>query len=145
MHPIIFALLLTLAAPTAAVAEMYEVKMLNRGAAGPMIYEPDFLSLQPGDKVKFLNASAGHNAVTIEGMVPEGNAGFKGRLNEEIEVTLDQEGFYGIKCSPHYAMGMVMVIRVGESALPASFVAADAPERARKRFDEILARNGFGK
>ncbi|MGO4560080.1 pseudoazurin [Mesorhizobium sp. 2RAF21] len=145
MRSLVFALVLTLAVPTAALAEMYEVKMLNRGAAGPMTYEPDFLSLQPGDKVKFLNASADHNAVTIEGMVPDGNAGFKGKLNEEIEVTLDQEGFYGIKCSPHFAMGMVMVIRVGGAALPESFVPADVPERARRRFDEILARNGFGK
>lgn len=145
MRPIVFALLLTLAPPTAALAEMYEVKMLNRGTGGPMIYEPDFLSLQPGDKVKFLNASAGHNAVTIEGMVPEGNAGFKGKLNEEIEVAFDQEGFYGIKCSPHYAMGMVMVVRVGEAALPESFVPADVPERAKRRFEEILTRNGLGK
>lgn len=104
MGPTTFALFLTLAVPTASLAEMYEVRMLNRGAAGPMIYEPDFLSLRAGDKVKFLNAGAGHNAVTIEGMVPEGNAGFKGKFNEEIEVTLDQEGFYCIKCSPHYAM-----------------------------------------
>lgn len=145
MRQIVFSLVLALINPTAALAEVHEVKMLNRGTAGPMIYEPDFLSLQPGDKVKFLNASAGHNAVTIEGMVPDGNAGFKGKLNEEIEVTLDQEGSYGIKCSPHYAMGMVMVIRVGEAALPATFVAADVPDRAKKRFNEILARNGFGK
>jgi hypothetical protein len=49
-------------------------------------------------------------------MTPEGHSGFKGQLNEEIEVALEHEGFYGIKCSPHYAMGLV--IKVGEGALP---------------------------
>ena len=44
---------------------------------------------------------------------------------------------------PHIGMGMVMVIRFGETALPQSFHAADVPARARKRFDEILTRNGF--
>lgn len=139
------ALFLSLAAAPPTFAEMHEVKMLNRGAAGPMVYEPDFVHAKPGDTVKFLNTSTGHNAATIDGMVPEGYGGFKGKINEEIEVKLDQDGFYGIKCSPHIGMGMVMVIRVGEAELPDAFTKADVPARARKRFDEILSRNGFGK
>jgi pseudoazurin len=110
-----------------------------------MVYEPDFLQIAPGDTVKFIKTTSGHNAATVEGMVPEGHEGFLGKINEEIEVTLDEKGFYGIKCSPHYGMGMVMVIRVGDSDLPASFPAADVPERAKKRFVEILERNGYGK
>jgi len=143
MRSQILVLFLSLAASSPAFAEMHEVKMLNRGAAGPMVYEPDFVHAKPGDAVKFLNGSKGHNAVTVEGMLPDGSPGFKGNLNEEIEVKLDQEGFYGIKCSPHYAMGMVMVIRVGDTALPESFVKAEVPAKARKRFNEILARAGF--
>lgn len=128
-----------------AFAEMHEVKMLNRNASGPMVYEPDFLQIAPGDTVKFIKTTSGHNAATVEGMVPEGYEGFLGKINEEIEVTLDKEGFYGIKCSPHYGMGMVMVIRAGDSDLPASFPADDVPPRAKKRFIEILERNGYGK
>lgn len=134
---------LVISAP--ASAEMHEVKMLNRNASGPMVYEPDFLQIAPGDTVKFIKTTSGHNAATVEGMVPEGHEGFLGKINEEIEVTLDEKGFYGIKCSPHYGMGMVMVIRVGDSDLPAAFPAADVPERAKKRFVEILERNGYGK
>lgn len=134
--------LILLASLVPASAEMHEVKMLNRGAAGPMVYEPDFLAIAPGDKVKFLNASAGHNAATIDGMVPDGYPGFKGKLNEEIEVTLDQPGFFGIKCSPHVGMGMVMVIKVGDAELPANFTQSEIPTRARKRFEEILTRAG---
>lgn len=143
MRKLLLGLALSVVTLASAHAEMHEVKMLNRGAAGPMVYEPDFLEIAPGDTVKFLNASAGHNAVTMDGMVPEGHEGFKGKLNEEIEVTLDENGFYGIKCSPHVAMGMVMVIKVGESALPRSFMEAEMPARARKRFEEILGRAGI--
>jgi pseudoazurin len=145
MRSILVGVALTFATLTTAQAEIHEVKMLNRGAAGPMVYEPDFLAIRPGDTVKFLNASSGHNAVTIDGMTPEGHPGFKGNLNEEIEVALEQEGFYGIKCSPHFAMGMVMVIKVGEGALSESFMEADLPARARKRFEEILDRAGIQK
>lgn len=143
MRLVLLALLASLAVPSAAFAEMYEVQMLNRGAAGAIVYEPDFLHLKLGDTVKFRNGSTGHNAATIEGMIPDGYSRFKGKLSEEIEVKLDQEGFYGIKCSPHFGMGMVMVIRVGDAPLPEDFVKADVPEPARKRFDEILVRSGL--
>ena len=138
-------LAILLAGSLTAQAEMHEVKMLNRNASGSMVYEPDFVQIAAGDTVKFIAATSGHNAATIDGMVPDGHPGFKGKINEEIEVKLDQEGFYGVKCSPHIGMGMVMVIRVGAAAPPETFSTADVPPRARKRFDEILARNGFGK
>lgn len=138
-------LVASLVLSTPALAEMHEVKMLNRNESGPMVYEPDFLQMAPGDTVKFIKTTSGHNAATVEGMVPDGYEGFLGKINEEIEVTLDTEGFYGIKCSPHYAMGMVMVIRVGDAKRPASFPADNVPERAKKRFEEILQRTGYGK
>ncbi len=95
-----------------AFAEDFEVRMLNQGKKGSMVFEPDYLHLQPGDTVKFIATHKSHNAATIDGMVPEGAKGFKGKINEEIEVTFDQQGFYGIKCSPHFGMGMVMLIKV---------------------------------
>ena len=36
-----------------AAAEV-EVKMLNKGAEGPMVFEPSFIEIAPGDPVKFL-------------------------------------------------------------------------------------------
>lgn len=122
-----------------ALAETFEVKMLNRGEKGSMVFEPDFLKLAPGDKVKFIATQKSHNAATIDGMVPEGNPGFKGKINEEIEVTFDQAGFYGIKCSPHYGMGMVMLIKVGEAELPKAYREVKFPARAKPRFEEIFA------
>lgn len=127
-------------AATPALAETIEVRMLNRGENGVMVFEPDYVELKPGDSIKFRVGHKSHNAASIDGMVPDGYAGFKGQINEEIEVTFDTPGFYGIKCSPHFAMGMVMLIKVGQVELTEAFRKAEAPARARGRFDAIFSR-----
>ena len=135
------ALALACAAHAPAWAKTWEVKMLNRNATGPMPFEPDYLHIAPGDKVKFLAVHNGHNAASIPGMAPEGAPSFTGKINEEIAVTLTKPGFYGVKCLPHYAMGMVMLIQVGDDAkLSELKVPADAPAKVKKRFEEIAER-----
>lgn len=131
------AALILLLTATVAQAETHEVKMLNRNDQGPMIYEPQHLTIAPGDTVRFLPTQPGHNAATIDGMIPEGAEPWKSKINQEFEVTLTVPGRYGIKCSPHYAMGMVMVIDVGEGA--AAEIPADMPPRAKERINAILA------
>lgn len=120
-----------------AFAEVHEVKMLNRNDQGSMIYEPQFLRIAPGDSIKFLPTQPGHNAATIEGMLPEGAEPFRSKINQEFEVTFDVPGTYGIKCSPHFAMGMVMLVQVGDGAI--SPIPEGLPKRASERFGEIAA------
>jgi pseudoazurin len=125
---------------TAAHAEMYEVKMLNRNDTGGMVYEPDYLRLEPGDRIRFRATHVTHNAATIPAMLPEGAEPFKGRINEEIEVTFTEPGFYGIQCIPHYAMGMVMLVQVGDRPADAAALPDSLPARVKQRFGEIIAR-----
>lgn len=132
-------LALSVAMTGTAFAENFEVQMLNRGDAGTMIFEPAFLRLAPGDTVTYLATDRGHNAETIPGMIPEGAEGFEGRINEEIVVTFDVEGLYGIRCNPHFAMGMVMTIAVGEDVqAPGDFLEGRIPRSAKARFEEQL-------
>ncbi len=122
----------------AAGAEEFEVKMLNKGEKGVMVFEPDLILAAPGDTVRFVPTDKGHNAETIKGMLPEGAEHFKSKFNEEFVMTLDAEGIYGIKCTPHYAMGMVALIRVGE---PVNFAEAEAvkhPGKAKKVYAELF-------
>lgn len=91
-----------------------EVKMLNRGEKGIMVFEPDLVRIQPGDSVHFIAKDMGHDAVTIDGMLPAGAKPFVGKMNEDLTVTFDVPGVYGVKCKPHYGMGMVGLIVVGE-------------------------------
>ena len=140
MRSAILAVLLALL-PIVAQAETFEVKMLNGNATGGMAFEPDFLSLKPGDKVKFLATQRGHNAATIKDFLPEGASPFKGKINQEIEVTFTEEGFYGIMCTPHYDMGMVMVVRVGDAPFTEMTLPIDVRPGAVKRIKQIVERN----
>ena len=135
----VFALALTLLA-SPAFAEVHEVKMLNRSDAGSMVYEPDFLRILPGDTVVFRATHPSHNAATIAGMIPEGAPKQLGKIDQEIEMTFDLPGSYGIKCSPHFSMGMVMLIEVGAGQPDAAALPADLPPMAAERFRAIIAR-----
>ena len=133
-----FALACTLALP--AMAETFEVKMLTRAADGsPMVFEPAYLRLEPGDSIKFLASQKGHNAESMKKMMPKGAKKFRGKINQEIEVSFDVNGWYGIQCKPHYAMGMVMVVQVGDVELPEKFLAGRIPKRAKQRFNHAIA------
>lgn len=134
MRATLAALLLCLA--TSALAEVHEVQMFNRSENGPMIYEPSFLRIAPGDQVRFIPTHASRNAQTMPEWLPEGAEPFRSRINEDFTVTLTMPGTYGIKCTPHYAMGMVMIVQVGEGA-PGP-IPEGVPSRARERFEAIL-------
>lgn len=129
----------TLLCANSALADIHEVKMLNRGAGGAMVYEPDYLKIAPGDTVKFLPTQSGHNAASITELLPAGAEAFKSKINQPLEQTFNVPGLYGIQCIPHVAMGMVMLIEVGDGgvlpALPASL-----PARAAERFASIVQR-----
>ncbi|MGI2034450.1 pseudoazurin [Rhizobium panacihumi] len=141
---LLFAMLATLSFGGAAFAETFEVRMLNRGEKGPMVFEPDYLEIKPGDTVKFVPTHKSHNAATIDDMIPDGAKGFKSRINDPFETTFDTVGFYGIKCSPHLGMGMVMLIKVGEAAVPESYKSVSLPARAKPRMEALIsqAENG---
>jgi pseudoazurin len=121
-----------------ASAAEFEVKMLNKGVKGAMVFEPDFLRMAPGDTVHFVAVDKGHDAVTITGMIPDGAEPFEGKLSEDVTVTLTVPGVYGVKCKPHYAMGMVALIVVGD---PVNLDAAKAVKqtgKAKKVFEELF-------
>jgi pseudoazurin len=112
-----------------ALAAEVEVKMLNKGAEGLMVFEPALVKIEPGDTVKFVASDKSHNAESIKGMLPEGAAPFAGKMNEDVVVTFDKAGVYGVKCMPHYAMGMVALIVVGK---PDNLDAAKATPQSGK-------------
>ena len=126
----------------AAGAAEHEIKMLNKGAKGAMVFEPDFLRVEVGDTIKFIAVDKGHNAESIKGMIPEGAAEFKGKINEEISYTIEQEGVYGIKCTPHYAMGNVMLVVAGEPVNAEEAKTVRHPGRAKAHFEELFTELG---
>ena len=127
----------------AAAAADHEVKMLNRGAAGMMVFEPSYLKVAPGDTVTFKSVNPSHNAETIPGMLPEGAQPFKGALSKDLTVTFEKAGIYGYKCLPHYGMGMVGLIEVGDDTGNADAAkAVTHPGKAKKVMAELLGKAG---
>lgn len=121
------AVALTLISGTAMAAE-HVVEMKNAGADGAMVFEPGFVKAEPGDTVKFVPVDPAHNSVSVE--VPEGAEGWQGAINKEITVTLDEEGVYVYKCTPHAPLNMAGVIQVGE---PVNY------DSAKTAVDEVTA------
>ena len=132
-----------LAIATPAAAADHVVKMLNNGKAGMMVFEPALVTIAPGDSVKFVATDKSHNAETIKGMFPDGAKPFAGKMNEDITVTFDQAGVYGVKCTPHYGMGMVSLVVVGkpgnEEAARAVVHAGKAKTVFNALFDKVTA------
>nr|USU32516.1 pseudoazurin [Methylobacterium sp. OTU13CASTA1] len=126
---------------TDATAAEFTVKTLDSGADGMMVLEPALVKLAPGDSIRFAPTDKGHNAELIKGMAPEGAATFKTVVGKEEVVTFDKPGVYGIKCAPHYIMGMIGLVVVGDQ--PANLDAAKAVPHgkiATKRFEPLFAK-----
>jgi pseudoazurin len=129
-------------AASAASAEVVEVQMLNKHpseAGKVMVFDPPLVRIQPGQTVRFLASDRGHNVQSVDGMLPEGAEEFRGRINEELEVTFDTPGVYGFKCLPHLAMGMVGLIVVEGEGWDANLEAARAVEHRGKAAEAFAA------
>lgn len=124
---------------SARAANTVEVHMKNSGEAGAMVFEPGFVRIAAGDMVKFIPTDKSHNAESMREIIPEGAELFKGKVNEEIDVTFTVPGVYGIKCLPHYAMGMVALVVVDEPVNLEDAKTARLPGKARERIDAAIA------
>jgi pseudoazurin len=137
------AVLLALMSAAPARAADHQVLMLNQGKDGAMVFEPGYLKVAVGDTVKFIAKDKTHNAESIS--VPAGAAPFKGQIDEEIVVRIEQEGVYLYQCAPHAVMAMVGVIQAGSAANLAETQQAVTALKARvlinkERVDQLLAR-----
>ena len=128
--------------PPAAQAAEHEVKLLNKGSAGMMVFEPSVIKIAPGDTVHFVAADKGHNVESIDGMLPDGAEAFKGEMNKDLTVAFDKAGVYGIKCKPHYGMGMVGLVVVGEPVNKTAAAAVEQNGKAKQTFATLFGEIG---
>lgn len=130
------------ALPLTALAKDIVVHMKNQGAEGMMVFEPSFIKANPGDVIRFKPTDPSHNAETIAAMLPAGATPVKGLMNKQVDMTVTKPGLYGIKCMPHYSMGMVALVQVGK-VKPADLAAAKAVKMAplaAKRMTVLLGK-----
>lgn len=123
---------------TAASAANFEVRLLNKGTDGAMVFEPAFVKAAVGDTVTFIATDKGHNVEGIEGMLPEGFEEFKSDMGKDYVLTLTAEGLYGVKCTPHYTMGMVGLIQAGAPVNLDAAAAVTHKGKAKTRFEPLF-------
>ncbi|MGH8658037.1 MAG: plastocyanin/azurin family copper-binding protein [Gammaproteobacteria bacterium] len=93
-------------------------------------YEPVVVFAQPGDTVTWTNM-AGHDSVSLSGMIPEGAEAWQSKMGENFTVTVHKEGAYVYKCSPHVSLGMLGAIVVGPTP-PDNLAAIDEALKTTK-------------
>lgn len=107
-------LVLILAMAQSALAANHEVKMLNNGKDGIMVFEPAVLKAAKGDTVKFVPTDPAHDVASVT--IPKGAKAFKGEVNKAVTVKLTHEGVYFYECKSHLPMAMVGLIQVGKAS-----------------------------
>lgn len=124
-----------------ALAGEHVVQMLNSGVGGAMVFQPAVVHARPGDTIRYVPTNPGHNAELIAGMLPAGVAVQRGVIGREFVLRVTAPGVYGVKCMPHYGMGMVGLVQVGADGpnlAAAQAVGARAPGIARRRFAQYF-------
>ncbi|MBO6783023.1 MAG: pseudoazurin [Alphaproteobacteria bacterium] len=131
-----------LAAPVTAQGADVTVEMLNKdpNSNERNIYAPGLVQIEPGDTVTWVSTDRGHNVEFVRGAFPDGVDNFRSSLNKDVSYTFTVPGVYVYKCTPHYGMGMVGVVIVGE--VPdnlADIMKKKYPGKADARIDALLA------
>ena len=124
-------------AASPATAREFVVQMKTTSASGIMVFEPMVVTAKVGDTVRFVPTQPSHNAETIPAIWPTGAAPIKGAVSTEVVLKVTEPGIYGIKCDPHYSMGMVALVIAG-NANRAAAQAATLPPMAAKRLKPAL-------
>jgi pseudoazurin len=77
-------------------------------------YDPVVLKIEPGDTVSWTNMG-GHFNLFEAGLIPKGAEPWSSSMGQNVSRTFDVEGVYIYQCPPHFSMGMVGAIIVGEA------------------------------
>ncbi len=94
-------------------AKEYEVKMLTADSHGnTMIFEPAFIKIAQGDTINFVPSDPSHNAQSFS--TSSDKLTFSTTMGQPVSVTFSEEGLVLYKCLPHFALGMVGVVQVGD-------------------------------
>ena len=107
------------------------------------VFEPEYVNAKVGDVVRFVPTDKGHDTVPIPGMAPAGLNLPPGAMSKEYVLKLGKPGLYGVKCTPHFGLGMVALVKAGPGQAPnaaaATAAAAKLPPLAKKKMAALIA------
>lgn len=109
-----FLAFVTLLSFAGAHAATHEIKMLNTGKDGTMVFEPAFVEAKKGDTIKFIPTDASHDVASVA--IPKGAKSWAAESGKAVTTTVTKEGVYLYECKSHLPMAMVGVIQVGKAS-----------------------------
>jgi len=129
------------------------LKVMVGGPKGGLVFVPDRMRIQPGEKVTWVLHSGGH---TVTGYHPKNHSEYRARIPEGAEpwdsdLLVDKgatfswtfllEGVYHYFCRPHESVGMVGVIVVGRPLDGPGLAAPqeELPGLARQKLEELIS------
>ncbi len=116
-----------------------EVDMLNAKDGQNFVFSPDFVKVAVGDTITFKAVNPGHNVGFVPGAVPDGVPPLNSAMSKDVDVTYTVPGIYIMRCIPHYGLGMVAVVEVGDNKSNLDAVSAMSyPPLAKSRISPIL-------
>lgn len=126
---------------TPALAKEYTIKEISDPAGDkPYYFEPDHLTIQPGDTVTFIDAQDDTHDIMFD-VVPKAvtEAMIMGPMQEKEgskwSYTFTVPGTYHFHCHPHEALGMQGDLIVGEASKPGETKTVDHDEMEKEMGD----------
>lgn len=104
------------------------------------VFKPLISVIEPGTELMFKSVNKGHNTESIKGMIPDGVEKWKSKPSKDFALTIEKPGFYGYKCTPHVATGMVGLIICKSDGVMDNLAAAQKVKqkgKAKKVWDAI--------
>jgi len=104
-------------------------------------FVPDYLWVEPGDTIRFLNSLGNHTVTSLKGVWPEGAERVDIEHQAVADVILEVPGVYGFRCKVHGRHGMYALVVVGapDSNLD-SALKAKVGGRSKKVFEGLLGK-----
>jgi pseudoazurin len=134
------------ACATPAGAATTTVDMLNAKDGQNFVFSPDFVKVAVGDTITFKAVNPGHNVGFVPGGVPDGVAPLNSPMSKDVDVTYTAPGIYVMRCIPHYGLGMVAIVEVGDNTSNLDAASAIAyPPLAKARLTPIFDQIKSGK
>ena len=90
------------------------IEMLNKQGKESMVYSKKIVKINSGDTITWKATTKGHNVEFIKGGVPDGVEKFKSKIGKDATFTFTAPGVYAYNCTPHYGLGMIGFVVVGD-------------------------------
>ncbi|WP_299673896.1 plastocyanin/azurin family copper-binding protein [uncultured Roseobacter sp.] len=140
MRNILLSTALVLGSSVAAFADTIEIEMLNKNDAGDrMVFGEELIRAEVGDVIRFVPTDKSHNAQSVKRALPEGQEGFRGKVNQVVEYEVTETGLTAVICLPHQSMGMVALVMVGDDVSNAQDILdARIPGKGGDKIEDLV-------